>query len=144
MSFKLGRERGLEATNGEIKNKLRFGRNPSGIDSIPGTPIIPMPLEDGIMGEANMDGSIYVNELLDPNSEEYRKVINHEMRHATDMRIGKLAYADDHIMYNGERFERTSINGVDAIKVDGEWKEAGSHGFPWEIDANNGNENGEG
>jgi len=144
MSFKLGRERGLEATNGEIKTKLRFGRNPSGIDSIPGTPIIPMPLEDGIMGEANMDGSIYVNELLDPNSEEYRKVINHEMRHATDMRIGKLAYADDHIMYNGERFERTSINGVDAIKVDGEWKEAGSHGFPWEIDANNGNENGEG
>ena len=142
--FKLGREKGLEATNGEIKTKLRFGRQPSGIESIPGTPIIPMPLADGIMGEANMDGSIFVNELLDPNSEQYRKVINHEMRHATDMRIGKLAYADDHIMYNGERFERTSINGVDAIKVDGEWKEAGSHGFPWEMDANNGNENGEG
>tara|TARA_R110000824_G_scaffold109852_3_gene257744 strand:- start:668 stop:1099 length:432 start_codon:yes stop_codon:yes gene_type:complete len=142
--FKLGREKGLEATNGEIKTKLRFGRQPNGIESIPGTPIIPMPLADGIMGEANMDGSIFVNELLDPNSEQYRKVINHEMRHATDMRIGKLAYADDHIMYNGERFERTSINGVDAIKVDGEWKEAGSHGFPWEMDANNGNENGEG
>ena len=24
------------------------------------------------------------------------------------------------------------------IKVDGKWKEAGDHGFPWEDDANNG------
>ena len=26
------------------------------------------------------------------------------------------------------------------IKVEGQWKEAGDHGFPWEDDANNGNE----
>ena len=26
------------------------------------------------------------------------------------------------------------------IKVDGKWKEAGDTGFPWENDANNGNE----
>ena len=140
MGFKLGRERGLEATNGEVKTKLSFGRNPSGIDSIPGTPIIPMPLEEGIMGEANMDGTIYVNEMIDPNSPEYRQVVNHEMRHATDMKIGKLAYDDDHVMYNGQRFERADINGVDSILVDGEWKEAGDTGFPWEDDANNGNE----
>ena len=140
MGFKLGRERGLEATNGEVKTKLSFGRNPSGIDSIPGTPIIPMPLEEGIMGEANMDGTIYVNEMIDPNSPEYRQVVNHEMRHATDMKIGKLAYDDDHVMYNGQRFESADINGVDSILVDGEWKEAGDTGFPWEDDANNGNE----
>jgi len=140
MGFKLGSERGLEATNGEIKTKLRFGRQPSGQDSIPGTPIIPMPLEEGILGEANMDGTIYVNEMLNPNSKEYREVVNHEMRHATDMKIGKLSYADDHVMYNGERFERKDINGVDSILVDGEWKEAGDTGFPWEDDANNGND----
>ena len=64
------------------------------------------------------------------------------MRHATDMKIGKLAYEDDHIMYNGERFERQTIMGVDAILVDGEWKEAGHTGFPWENDANYGNDNG--
>ena len=35
------------------------------------------------------------------------------MRHATDMKIGKLAYSsDDHIMFNGERFERQDIKGV--------------------------------
>lgn len=138
MGFKLGKERGLEASNGEIKTKLSFRRNQQA--TIPGTPIIPMPLEEGIMGEANMDGSIYVNELLDPNSAEYRQTVNHEMRHATDMKLGKLAYDDDHIMYNGERFERQDIDGVDSILVDGEWKEAGDTGFPWENDANNGNE----
>ena len=55
MAFKLGKNRGLEATNGEIKTKLSFGRQPSGIESIPGTPIIPTSLADGIMGEANME-----------------------------------------------------------------------------------------
>ena len=136
MGFKLGSNRGLEANNGEIKTKLSFRRNEQA--TIPGTPIIPMPLEKGIMGEANMDGSIYVSNKLDPNSAEYRQVINHEMRHATDMKLGKLAYDDDHIMYNGERFEREDIDGVDSILVEGKWKEAGDTGFPWEDDANNG------
>jgi len=138
MAFKLGKERGLQANNGEIKTKLSFRRNQQA--TIPGTPIIAKPLAEGIMGEANMDGSIYVSDQLDPNSFEYRQTVNHEMRHATDMKLGKLAYDDDHIMYNGERFERTDIDGVDSILVDGEWKEAGDTGFPWENDANNGNE----
>jgi len=138
MAFKLGSEKGLEADNGEIKTKFSFRRNQQA--TIPGTPIIPMPLAEGIMGEANMDGSIYVSDRLDPDSFQYRQTVNHEMRHATDMKIGKLAYDDDHIMYNGERFEREEINGIDSILVDGEWKEAGDTGFPWENDANNGNE----
>ena len=138
MGFKLGRERGLEATGGEIKTKMRFGKQSGGEGSVPGTPVIRVPLEEGVMGEANMDGSIYVNENIIPDSYEDRQVINHEMRHATDMKIGKLAYEDDHIMYNGERFERMDIDGVDSILVDGEWKEAGDTGFPWENDANNG------
>ena len=140
MGFKLGKERGLEATGGEIKTKMRFNKQSGGDGSVPGTPVIRVPLEKGIMGEANMDGSIYVSELIEPGSYQDRKTINHEMRHATDMKIGKLAYEDDHIMYNGERFERQTIMGVDAILVDGEWKEAGDTGFPWENDANNGNE----
>ena len=136
MAFKLGTNRGLEANNGEIKTKLSFRRNEQAI--IPGTPIIPMPLDEGVMGEANMDGTIFVSDRLDPDGFEYRQVVNHEMRHATDMKLGKLAYDDDHIMYNGERFERTDIDGVDSILVDGKWKEAGDTGFPWENDANNG------
>ena len=139
MGFKLGTERGLDATSGEIKTKMRFGKQAGEEGSVPGTPVIRVPLEEGIMGEANMDGSIYVNELIEPGSFEDRQTINHEMRHATDMKIGKLAYEDDYVTYNGEDYPRMDIDGVDSILVDGELKEAGDTGFPWETDANNGN-----
>tara|TARA_R100000152_G_C6736999_1_gene161081 strand:- start:639 stop:1064 length:426 start_codon:yes stop_codon:yes gene_type:complete len=140
MGFKLGKNRGFEARAGEIKTKMRFGQQAGGEGSVPGTPVIRVPLEEGVMGEANMDGTIFVNENIIPGSEEDRKVINHEMRHATDIKIGKLAYADDHVMYNGETFRRETIDGKDMIEINGEWKEAGDTGFPWELDANNGNE----
>ena len=140
MGFKLGTNRGNYATGGEIKTKMRFGKQAGDIGSVPGTPVIRVPLEEGVMGEANMDGTIYVNENIVPGSYVDRQVINHEMRHATDMKVGKLSYADDHVMYNGERFDRETINGLDMIKVDGQWKEAGDTDMPWEVDANNGNE----
>ena len=141
MGFKLGTSRGLEATGGEIRKKMRFSKESGDLDvSVPGTPIVRVPLEEGVMGEANMDGSIYISDNIMPGSSEEREVINHEMRHATDIKIGKLAYSDDHIMYNGERFERKiDENGEDVINYNGEWKEAGSQGFPREIEANNGN-----
>jgi len=138
MGFKLGSERGNYAVGGEIKTKMRFGKQAGEVGSVPGTPIIRVPLEEGIMGEANMDGSIYVNENIAPGSYEDKQVINHEMRHATDMKLGKLAYSDNDITYNGEVFPRETRNGKDMIKVDGKWKEAGDHGFPWEKEANNG------
>ena len=139
MGFKLGTNKGLEATGGEIKTKMRFGKQAGEQGSVPGTPIIRVPLDNGVMGEANMDGTIYVNEQIVPGSFEDRQVISHEMRHATDMKIGKLEYGDYHIKYNGETFRRETINGKDMIHVDGEWREAGDGGFPWEDDANNGN-----
>ena len=138
MGFKLGTERGLEATSGEIRTKMRFGKQAGEVGSVPGTPVIRVPLEEGVMGEANMDGSIYINENIIPDSFEDRQTINHEMRHATDMKIGKLEYGDYHVKYNGETFARENRNGKDMIKVDGKWKEAGDTGFPWEDDANNG------
>ena len=140
MGFKLGKNRSFEATAGEIKTKMRFGKQAGDVGSVPGTPVIRVPLEEGVMGEANMDGTIYINEQIVPGSYEDKQVINHEMRHATDMKVGKLAYGDDHVMYNGEKFPRMDIDGVDSILVEGEWKEAGDTGFPWEDDANNGNE----
>ena len=135
MGFKLGSERGNYAVNGELKTKLRFHKESGDPDlSVPGTPVIRKPLGEGIMGEANMDGSIYLNEKLDPHSEEAKQTLLHEMKHVTDMRVGKLSYADDHIMFNGQRFERETRNGKDMIFVDGKWTEAGGD-FPWERDA---------
>ena len=143
MAFKLGKERGNYAVAGQIKTKMRFGKDAGDHNaSVPGTPVIRKNLGANIGGEANMDGSIYLSDKVQPGSFEERQIINHEMRHATDMKIGKLSYADDHIKYNGETFPRETIDGKDMILVYGQWKEAGDHGFPWENDANNGNGHG--
>jgi hypothetical protein len=140
MGFKLGKGKAPIASSGEIRTKMRFGKESGDADaSVPGTPVIRKDLGPDILGEANMDGSIYVSDQIEPGSFKERQVIIHEMRHATDIKVGKLAYADDHIMYNGERFERETIDGMDMIRIDGRWKEAGDGGFPWEDDANNGN-----
>ncbi len=141
MGFKLGRSRGNYAVGGEIRTKMRFGQEAGSDASVPGTPVIRKPLEEGIMGEANMDGSIYINENIVPGSKEEAQVLNHEMRHSTDMKTGKLAYGDDFVKWNGNIYPREDINGKDMIKVDGQWKEAGEHSFPWEEEANNGNKN---
>jgi len=139
MGFKLGTERGLEVTGGEIRNKMRFHQEAGGDASVPGTPVIRTNLEEGVLGEANMDGSIYLSNTVQPDSFEERQVVSHEMRHATDMKIGKLEYGDYHVKWNGETFPRETIDGVDSIYIEGEWKEAGHGDFPWEQEANNGN-----
>jgi len=134
MAFKLGTSRGNYAVNGELKTKLRFSQEAGGDASVPGTPVIRKNLEPGVMGEANMDGSIYLSDKIPEGSDVENQVLLHEMRHATDMRTGKLAYADDFIKYNGTIYPRETINGKDMIQVDGEWTEAGGD-FPWERDA---------
>jgi hypothetical protein len=139
MGFKLGAERGNYAVSGEIRNKMRFHQEAGGDASVPGTPVIRKNLEEGVLGEANMDGSIYLSNKVEPDSLEERQVVSHEMRHATDIKIGKLEYADDYIKWNGDTFQRETRNGKDMIQIDGKWKEAGSPGFPWENEANNGN-----
>ena len=139
MGFKLGTERGLEATAGEIRTKMRFHKESGDPDlSVPGTPVIRKRLEPGILGEANMDGTIYVSDQLDPNSFEMKQTINHEMKHATNIKIGKEGYTDDYVLYNGDMFPRETRNGKDMILVEGEWKDAGDEDLPWEIKADNG------
>ena len=139
MGFKLGKGTTPIASGGKLSKKMRFGKEAGDADvSVPGTPVIRKPLEPGVLGEANMDGSIYISDQIPPGSFIEREVINHEMRHATDMRTGKLEYGDNYIKYNGETYERKTINGKDMLYVNGQWKEAGDEGFPWEVDANNG------
>ena len=133
MGFKLGSERGNYAVRGEIKKKLRFDKESGKSDiSVPGTPVIRKNLEDGVFGEANMDGTIYVSNKVQPGSPLEREVLGEEIIHATDIKLGKLAYTDDSVYYNGITYPRETINGKDMIKVDGKWKEAGTHNFPWE------------
>ena len=132
MAFKLGRAKQPIATGGIVDRKLSFKSDEA---SISGNPVIRKPLEEGILGEANMDGSIFISNQIQPGSREESQVLLHEMRHATDMKLGKLAYNDNSVYYDGVTYPRETINGKDMIKVDGKWKEAGDD-FPWEKTAN--------
>ena len=148
MGFKLGTTRQPYAVNGEIKSKLSFKNSPFDKDglSVPGNPVLRVPLPDDIIAEANgpnhpqHPNSIYLNDKVDPNSDLAKKALNHEMVHATAMKISpnKLSYTDDNVTYEGSVYPRQMINGVDAIQdiETGEWKEAGDHAWPWERDAN--------
>ena len=132
MAFKLGGARETIAQQGNLKKKLSFKTEDV---SIPGNPVIRKNLDEGILGEANMDGSIFISNKIQPGSSEENQVLLHEMRHATDMKLGKLAYSDDAVYYDGITYPRETRNGKDMIKVDGQWKEAGDD-FPWERTAN--------
>ena len=133
MGFKLGRQREAIAHQGNLKKKLSFKADDA---SIPGNPVIRKKLDEGILGEANMDGSIFISDKVPSNSPMEKQVLLHEMRHATDMKLGKLSYGDDFVKYDGVTYPRETINGKDMIKVDGQWKEAGEDNFPWEKQAN--------
>ena len=132
MAFKLGRARQPIANKGIVNKKLSFKTDDA---SIPGNEVIRKQLDEGILGEANMDGSIFISNKIQPGSSEENQVLLHEMRHATDMKLGKLAYNDDSVYYDGITYPRETRNGKDMIKVDGKWKEAGDD-FPWEKAAN--------
>tara|TARA_R100001163_G_C4990118_1_gene143003 strand:+ start:202 stop:603 length:402 start_codon:yes stop_codon:yes gene_type:complete len=132
MGFKLGKSRQPVASGGFVKNKLSFKTEDP---FIPGHEVVRKNLGPDILGEANMDGSIFISNKIQPGSSEENQVLLHEMRHATDMKLGKLAYSDDAVYYNGVTYPRETINGKDMIKVDGKWTEAGGD-FPWERTAN--------
>jgi hypothetical protein len=132
MRFKLGKQKEAIARQGNIRKKLSFKTDDA---SIPGNPVVRKKLDKGILGEANMDGSIFISNEVQPNSPMEKQVLLHEMRHATDMKLGKLSYGDDFVKYDGITYPRETRNGKDMIKVDGQWKEAGDD-FPWENEAN--------
>ena len=132
MGFKLGKSKQQLANRGIINKKLSFKSDDA---SVSGNPVIRKNLDEGILGEANMDGSIFISDNIQPGSNEETQVLLHEMRHATDMKLGKLAYGDNYVYYDGITYPRETINGKDMIKVDGQWKEAGDD-FPWEKTAN--------
>ena len=125
MPFKLGTSRSPLADKGRIESPMSFKKHDS---SIPGTPVLHMNLAKGIMGEANNDGTIFLSKKLTPGGEMEQHVIMHEMVHMTDMKIGKLAYDDNHIKWNGEIYPRKDGK----IFYQEQWVPEGSKDFPWE------------
>ena len=125
MAFKLGKSNGPIIQGGKMKSKLFFNKEET---SIPGTPIVRKNLGGSILGEANDDGSIFLDNKVVPGSEEETHILIHEMVHLTDMKTGKLAYEDDFIKWDGEEFARKDGK----IFYNDEWVPEGSKDFPWE------------
>lgn len=123
MAFKLGERSEFSRT---MNLAAKFNKDTDA--SVPGTPVIRKKLAGGIRAEANIDGSIYLDESVEPNSMEERAVLMHEMKHLVDMKVGKLTYTDDDITWMGESYTRK--NGK--IEFEGRWLPEGSKDFPWE------------
>jgi hypothetical protein len=115
MGFKMGSNKGMRAQKGNIRNKFKFK-------------IIRKDLQEGIQGEANNDGTIFINKDIPKDCALEKKVIKHEKKHMEDMQKGKLGYDDDSITWNGKKYERK--NGK--INYKGKWMPEGSKNFPWE------------
>ena len=123
MAFKLGERSEFSKT---MNLDAKFNKDMDA--SVPGTPVIRKKLEGGIRAEANIDGSIYLDESVEPNSMEERAILMHEMQHLVDMKVGKLSYTDDDITWMGE----THIRKNGKIEFEGQWLPEGSKEFPWE------------
>ena len=87
MGFKLGNE----------KRQIRNSKE---------TPIFRKNLDKGILGEANMDGSIYIDKDVPKGSALEKRVIRHESVHAKEMKSGKIAYGDDYVRDGNKTYHR--------------------------------------
>ena len=90
--------------------------------------VIKKRLGEGIAGEANNDGTIFVDKNIPNGSIQEKEVIAHEGQHMKDMKEGILDYEDNSIEWMGKKYERK--DGM--IKYNGAWLEEGYKDFPWE------------
>ncbi len=104
---------------GRERRKLRTPKN---------TKIVRKDLDPGILGEANMDGSIFIDKDVPKGSALEKRVIRHEGVHAKEMKQGKIAYGDDYVRDGNKTYHRKDGK----IKYNGKWHEEGSNVFPWE------------
>ena len=84
------------------------------------TPIYERNLEEGVMGEANNNGTILVNQNLSPL--EKQKVVDHEMIHIDQMKRGDLDYDNSNVYWKGKKYSRASMV-------------EGAKNLPWEKEA---------
>jgi hypothetical protein len=84
------------------------------------TPIYQQDTEEGVMGQANKNGSIILDKNLSPVQQE--DVIRHEKVHLDQMCRGDLDYDDDFVYWKGKKIPRSSMD-------------EGDKTLPWEREA---------
>ena len=84
------------------------------------TPIYRVDMENGVLGKANKNGTIILNNNLSPFQEQ--DVIDHEMVHIDQMRRGDLDYDDNYVYWKGKKYSRKQMK-------------EGAKNLPWEKEA---------
>ena len=67
-------------------------------------------LDNDVIAEANIDGTIYIDEDVDLNSSLGRRAIKHEMKHIEQMEEGRASYNDDTVMWEGKLYFRKEVH----------------------------------
>ena len=89
--------------------------------SLDNVPVYHVPLEEGILGKADRNGSILINkDITDPKQE--KDVINHESVHVDQMKRGDLDYDDKYVYWKGKKYLRSKMK-------------EGAKNLPWEVEA---------
>ena len=102
-----------------ITAKIRLARENS-----KNIPVIQKDLGGDIEGEANKDGTIFIDNSVDPESNKGKEIIEHEKVHLDQMARGDLDYDDKYVYWCGKKILRSQIN-------------EGSDELPWEKEAYN-------
>jgi len=87
---------------------------------IDNTPVYHVDMEEGVLGKANNNGTIIINQNLDPC--KIPDVIAHERVHIDQMRRGDLDYDDDYVYWKGKKYSRAQMK-------------EGAKNLPWEAEA---------
>ena len=88
--------------------------------SMDNTPIYQMDTDEGVMGQANKNGSIVVDKNLGPLEQE--DVVRHEKVHLDQMKRGDLDYDDNNVYWKGKKVPRSTMD-------------EGNKKLPWEKEA---------
>ena len=123
MAFKLKSKADLFGYNEELS---KFGR-----------PVFEKNLEDGIIAEANRDGTTFVNKNV--SAAKKKAAISHEDKHHDQMLQNRLGYDDYTVMWKKDTKSPTRVYKRDQgmlIAMDGSEKGQEGDDFEWEEEAN--------
>jgi hypothetical protein len=84
------------------------------------TPIYNVSMEDGVLGKANNNGTIIIDENL--SAAQMQGVIDHEKIHIDQIKRGDLDYDDKYVYWKGKKYLRSEM-------------QEGNKKLPWEAEA---------
>lgn len=82
--------------------------------------IVIVDLEPGVVAEANIDGSIYIDRKASPS--KMKEAVSHEKVHLNQMSRGDLSYDSQNVYWKGKIYNRNNMN-------------EGGGSLPWEKEA---------